>query len=140
MSSRASLPPQVSHLVGLGQPGRLPRWCTTGVGSAPGGGDDREGAGVNGSHCLETERDSWGTSELSQPDHYMTIMAQGGLGEHWRMVLCQLLGPALQAGTQPGREVSDPHSWSLSIGTRGFPRQIPVLGQDSGIPLSRKTN
>lgn len=49
---------------------------------------DGEGAGVSGSPWLGIERYSWGTSELSQPDHYMTIMAQGSLRGHWRMVLC----------------------------------------------------
>lgn len=101
---------------------------------------DQEGAGVSGNPWLGVERDSWGTSELSQPDHYMTLMAQGGLGGHWRMVLCQLLWACSLGWDSPGREANDSLSWSLSVGTRGFPRQTPVQEQDSGIPLSRKTN
>lgn len=55
------------------------------------------------------------------------------------MVLCQLLGPALRAGWDPpGGEANDSQSWSLSVGTRRFPRQTPVQEQDSGIPLPER--
>lgn len=88
---------------------------------------DQEGAGVSGSLWLGIERDSWGTSELSQPDCYLTIMAQGGLGGHWRMENGPL--PTSRASS-PGRETSGSHFWSLSVGTRQFPRQTPVQEQD----------
>lgn len=88
---------------------------------------------MSGSPWLGIERDSWGTSELSQPDCYMTILAQGGLGGHWRMVLCQLPGPALLA-KRPMLTLL------VFVGTRRFPRQTPVQEQDSEIPMCRKTN